>query len=87
MLVLENWRQDSFFDTFISVRTICSSIKIMLVVPKIALDRYGKRILKNGVAILWDSIVYEPSIRSEDIYKGPYLDLVCTVYTPKQFLT
>ena len=49
------------------VRTTRSSTKILLVVPKIALNRYGKRTFKMGAAILWNSITDEHLKQSKDI--------------------
>ena len=50
-----------------SVRTTRSSTKKLLVVPKLALNRYGKRIFKMGAAILWNSISDDHLKQSRDI--------------------
>ena len=65
------------------VRTTRSSTKILLVVPKITLNRYGKRTFQMGAATLWNSITDEHLKNSKDIttfkkrlktylYKGHY---------------
>ena len=48
------------------VRTTHSSTKILLVVPKIALNRYSKCTFKMGAAILWNSITDEHLNQSND---------------------
>ena len=49
------------------VRTTRSSTKMLLVVPKIALNRYDKRTFKIGAAILYNSITVEHLKLSKDI--------------------
>ena len=49
------------------VRTTRSSTKMFLVVPKIALKKYGKRTFKMGFVILGNNITDEPLKQSKDI--------------------